>query len=250
MDIYYGILFFIFGTILGSFLNVCIYRIPRGESILYPPSHCVNCNRKIKPYDLIPIVSYIILRGKCRYCSEKIQPRYCILEFATGFLYFLIYINLGIGIEFIKYMVFVSIMIVIGVIDFDTTDVYFKTTAVGIIFALMFLGIYVYMGFPVKTYIYGGLFAGLFLALIIFATRGGMGWGDVEIVVVCGLFLGFKYTVFMMFLAFIMGAVIGFFLILLGKKSRKDYIPFGPFIVMSSFITVFLGQSIINWYLF
>jgi len=250
MDIYYGILVFIFGTIIGSFLNVCIYRIPKDESILYPPSHCMNCNKKIKAYDMIPVISYMILRGQCRYCGEKIHLRYPILEFITGLLYVLIYINFGMGMEFIKYIVFISIMIVIGMIDFDTTDVYFKTTGTGIIAGIIFLALYFYMGLPIKTYVYGGVSAGIFLALIILITRGGMGWGDVEIALICGLFLGFKYTVLMLFLAFIIGAIIGLVLILLGKKSRKDYIPFGPFIVIASFITVFLGQSILNWYLF
>ena len=250
MDIYYGILAFIFGTIIGSFLNVCIYRIPKGESILYPPSHCMNCNKKIKAYDMIPVISYIILRGRCRYCGKKIHLRYPVLEFITGLLYVLIYINFGVGIELIKYMVFISIMIVIGMIDFHTTDVYLKTTGTGIIAGIIFLVIYFYIGLPIKTYVYGGVSAGVFIALIILITKGGMGWGDVEIALICGLFLGFKYTMLMLFLAFIIGAVIGLVLILLGKKSRKDYIPFGPFIVIASFITVFLGQSILNWYLF
>ncbi|MFL0195445.1 prepilin peptidase [Clostridium sp. WILCCON 0269] len=250
MVIYYGVVIFILGTIMGSFLNVCIYRIPKGESVVYPPSHCTNCNKEIKAYDLIPVISYIILRGKCRHCEKKISLRYPMLEFITGLLYLLTYIKFGIGVNLIKYIVFISIMIVVGMIDFDTTDVYFKTTGTGIIAGIIFLGIYLYMGLPIKTYIYGGMLGGGLLTLIILITKGGMGWGDAEISLVCGLFLGLKYTVLMIFLALVIGAVVGVALILSGKKSKKDYIPFGPFIVIASVVTVFFGQSILNWYLF
>ncbi|WP_368490357.1 A24 family peptidase [Clostridium sp. BJN0013] len=250
MDIYYGIVVLIFGAIVGSFLNVCICRIPKGESIAYPPSHCMNCNKKIKVYDLIPIISYVVLRGRCRYCGKKISFRYPVLEFITAIFYLCVYIKFGISIEFVKYIVFISIMIVIGMIDSDTKDVYFKTTGTGIAAGIVFLGIYFYRGMPIKTYIYGGILAGVFLSLIILITKGGMGWGDVEISVVCGLFLGFKYTIVMLFMAFIIGAAAGVILILLRKKSRKDYIPFGPFMVIASAITIFLGEGIIKWYLF
>ncbi len=249
MYIYYGVIIFIFGTIIGSFLNVCIYRIPMQQSIAYPPSHCTNCGSRIKWYDLIPIVSYVILKGKCRNCGEKISKKYPIIEFITGLLYVMLYIKFGISIDIVKYIVFISILIVIGMIDFNTTDVYFKTTIVGIISAVVFLGIYYYNGLPIKTYIYGGTAGGGLLALIILITKGGMGWGDMEICLVCGLFLGLKLTFMMLFLSFITGAVIGVMLILLGKKSRKDYIPFGPFIITASIITVFWGQNILNWYI-
>ncbi|ADK13643.1 MULTISPECIES: A24 family peptidase [Clostridium] len=249
MYIYYGIIIFIFGTIIGSFLNVCIYRIPMQESIVYPSSHCTNCGNRIKWYDLIPIVSYVILRGKCRNCGEKISKKYPIVEFITGLLYLMLYIKFGISIDIVKYVVFISILIVIGIIDFDTTDIYFKTTIVGLISAFVFLGIYYYNGLPIRTYIYGGIAGGGLLVLIILITKGGMGWGDAEICLICGLFLGLKFTFVMLFLSFIIGAIIGVILILSGKKSKKDYIPFGPFITAASVITVFCGQNILSWYL-
>ncbi|AGY76850.1 MULTISPECIES: prepilin peptidase [Clostridium] len=249
MYIYYGIIIFIFGTIIGSFLNVCIYRIPMQESIVYPSSHCTNCGNRIKWYDLIPIVSYVILRGKCRNCREKISKKYPIVEFITGLLYLMLYIKFGISIDIVKYVVFISILIVIGIIDFDTTDIYFKTTIVGLISAFVFLGIYYYNGLPIRTYIYGGIAGGGLLVLIILITKGGMGWGDAEICLICGLFLGLKFTFVMLFLSFIIGAIIGVILILSGKKSKKDYIPFGPFITAASVITVFCGQNILSWYL-
>lgn len=249
MYIYYSIIAFIFGTIIGSFLNVCVYRIPIQESIVYPPSHCTSCGSKIKWYDLIPIVSYVILKGKCRYCGEKISKEYPIVEFITGLLYLMLYIKFGISINIIKYNIFISILIVVGMIDLNTTDVYIETTIAGIILSLIFLGIYYYNGFPVKTYIYGGILGGGLLFLIIFITKGGMGWGDMEICFVCGLFLGLELTFVMLFLSFIIGAITAVILIVSGKKSKKDYIPFVPFITAAAAITVLCGENILNWYL-
>ncbi|MBE6066183.1 MAG: prepilin peptidase [Clostridium lundense] len=243
------LIIFIFGTIIGSFLNVCIYRIPKNQSIAYPPSHCTNCKNNLKPYDLIPILSYILLKGRCRYCREKISVRYPIIEFLTGILYVLVYVRYDLTLDAIKYIIMVSILIVIGMIDLDTTNVYFKTTLTGFIVAVTFLAIHAYMGLPVINYIYGGIIGGGTLVLIILITKGGMGWGDAEIFFVCGLFLGLKLTLLMLFLSFVIGSVIGLALIALKRKTRKDYVPFGPFIVLASIITILWGQNIITWYL-
>lgn len=243
------LIIFIFGTIIGSFLNVCIYRIPKNQSIAYPPSHCTSCKNNLKPYDLAPILSYILLKGRCRYCREKVSVRYPIIEFLTGILYVLVYVKYGVTLDAIKYIIMASILIVIGMIDLDTTNVYFKTTLAGFILAITFLAIHAYMGLPVINYIYGGIMGGGTLALIILITKGGMGWGDAEICFVCGLFLGLKLTLLMLFLSFIIGSVIGLALIALKKKTRKDYVPFGPFIVLAFIITILWGQGIITWYL-
>lgn len=247
MIIYYII--FIFGAVIGSFLNVCIYRIPRGESIAFPPSHCTNCKKEIKWYDLIPIISYIFLRGKCRYCKEKISIRYPMIEFITAVLFVANYSVYGLTFDFIKYTTFLGFLIVIGMIDYDTTDVYFSTTLAGIISGIIFIGVLTYNMFPVKGYIYGGILGGGFLVLIILITKGGMGWGDAEICLMSGLFLGFKLTILMLFLSFIIGSIAGIILILLGKKSKKDYIPFGPYIALSAILCVLSGEKIFSFYM-
>lgn len=247
MIIYYII--FIFGAVIGSFLNVCIYRIPRGESIAFPPSHCTNCKKEIKWHDLIPIISYIFLRGKCRYCREKISIRYPIVEFITALLFLANYSIYGLTFDFVKYTTFVSFLIVIGMIDYDTTDVYFSTTLSGIVSGVIFIGVLAYNMLPVKSYIYGGILGGGFLALIILITKGGMGWGDAEICLMSGLFLGFKLTILMLFLSFIIGSIAGIVLILLGKKSKKDYIPFGPYIALSAILCVLSGEKIFSFYM-
>lgn len=243
------LIIFVLGTIIGSFLNVCIYRIPKEESIAYPPSHCTTCGNNLRPYDLIPILSYMFLKGRCRYCGEKVSIRYPIIEFITGVLFLITFIKYGLSLNFIKYILLISILIVIGMIDLDTTDVYFSTTLTGIISSLIFIGIYFYMGIPVRSYIYGGIVGGGLLSAIILITKGGMGWGDAEICLFCGLFLGLKFTILMLFLSFIIGSIISLILILSGKKSRKDYIPFGPFIVLATILTIFMGEKIFLLYI-
>ncbi len=243
-----AIIISILGLLIGSFLNVCIYRIPREQSISFPPSHCTNCNTRIKAYDLIPVISYIFLKGKCRYCSEKISLRYPLIELTTGVLFLALYIEYGLSIGFIKYAILTCFLIVIGLIDFDTTDVYFKTTLSGIIAGVFFLVYeYFYYG-QALTYLYGAFFAGGAIAIIIIITQG-MGWGDAEICFMSGLFLGFKLSVLMLFLSFIIGGLSGVILILLKKKSRKDYIPFGPSIAAGAITTILIGEKLLSWYL-
>jgi leader peptidase (prepilin peptidase) / N-methyltransferase len=238
----------IYGLLIGSFLNVCIYRIPRGESISFPPSHCAVCGKRLKWYDLFPVFSYLVLRGKCRYCGDRISIKYPAVEILTAVLFYLIYLKYGLSFEFFRLVTLAVILIVIGIIDLETTDVYTKVTvfgiAVGIVF--LFLGYFLYKINPLD-YIVGGITGGGVIALIVILTKG-MGWGDVEICVICGLFIGLKYTILMLILSFVIGGIIGSLLILLKIKSRKDYIPFGPFIAVASLLSVLLGDKIIKLY--
>lgn len=242
------LLILVLGLLIGSFLNVCIYRIPRDESISYPPSHCTNCGTRIKWYDLIPIISYIFLGGKCRACKDRISIKYPIIELFTGIVFLCLYLMYGFSLSFIKYIVFVSILIVIGIIDLNTTDVYLKTTLTGIIFGIIFVLIGNYLGSGITEYVYGAFLGGGIISLIILITNG-MGWGDAEICFMSGIFLGLKLTVVMLFFSFVIGGISGLILILLKKKSRRDYIPFGPFISIAAILTVFIGERAINWYL-
>lgn len=239
---------FIFGLLIGSFLNVCIYRIPKEESIVFPPSHCSNCNNKIKFYDLIPIVSYILLRGKCRHCGTKIAIRYPIVELGTGIVVLMLYLKFGLGFEWIKYSILTYWVIVIGLIDLDTTDIYFKTTVTGIILGIVFIILGFYFGYGIKEYLLGGAIGGGLIAIIVLLT-GGMGWGDVEVFLLGGLFIGFKLTIIALLLSFVLGGTIGILLILFKKKTRKDTIPFAPFISLAVIITVLFGDKILQFYL-
>lgn len=241
------LLIFILGIIIGSFLNVCIYRIPRVESISYPPSHCTSCGTRIKPYDLFPVFSYIFLRGKCRSCGVKISIRYPLVEFLVGLLFLALYMIYGVSFEFLKYMILIPFIIVIGFIDFETTDVYFKTTLSGSIVGIILLILGNYLGFGLWEYIYGALLGAGVISLIVILTKG-MGWGDVEICFLCGIYLGLRLTLLMLFLSFVFGGVIGLILIILKKKSPKDYIPFGPFITLAALFCIYFGERLLQWY--
>lgn len=245
------ILIFIFGAIIGSFLNVCIYRIPRDESISYPPSHCTECGTRIKPYDMIPILSYIFLKGRCRKCSSKISMMYPAVELANGILYALIYMKYGLSISFVKFIIFTSFMIVIGLIDYKTMEVHFKISFFAVLIAVFFIIVNAYSSksfFSALTYIYGAVLGGGIISLIILLTAG-MGWGDAEICLLAGLFLGLQNTILTLFLSFITGGIVGILLIIFKVKSRKDAIPFGPFIVLSSIISMLCGENIVYWYM-
>ncbi|NMM65450.1 prepilin peptidase [Clostridium sp. P21] len=245
MNCFIGLFMFILGILIGSFLNVCIYRIPRGESIVFPPSHCTNCRKDIKYCDLIPILSYIFLKGKCRDCGEKIPIHYIVVEALTGVLFLLVYLKYGTHLYTVKYITFISLLIVIACIDLYTTYIYTSTIITADIFAIIFL---ICEGNPsVMNYICGGAIGGGVISLIIIITKS-MGWGDAEICFFSGLFLGIKFTIVMLFLSFLFGSIISLILMLLKKKSRKDYIPFGPFIAIASIFTVFLGNKILFLY--
>lgn len=241
------VIVFILGLLFGSFFNVCIYRIPRGESIAYPPSHCTSCGNNLKAMDLFPVLSYVFLGGKCRYCGDKISIKYPLFEVLTAIIFVLIYKQYGYSMDTIKYIVFASYLVVVGVIDLNTTDVYFNTTIFGIITGVIFIIINLVFGNPILTYILGVGFGAGIITLIILTTNG-MGWGDAEILGICGLFIGFKLCVLTFFLSTVLGGIIGVILIATKIKSRKDYIPFGPYIAIAAIIAVLYGNNVIQWY--
>ena len=182
----------IFGLVIGSFLNVCIYRIPLEQSIAYPPSHCGSCNHKLNPLDLVPIFSYIFLKGRCRYCNDKISIRYPTIELLNSILYLIIFYNYGLTFEFFKYSVLSSLLIVIAMIDYKTQDIYTSTIIFGVIISIIFVILDLIINKnAVSTYIIGGIIGYLALLIIVITTKG-MGIGDAEITLVCGLFLGIK----------------------------------------------------------
>lgn len=245
-------LFFIgvIGLIIGSFLNVCIYRIPRGESISYPPSHCGSCSHKLSPKDLIPVISYTVLQGRCRYCKAKIAIQYPLIEITDAILYILIYMRYGYSILTIKYCIFASLLIVIGAIDYKTQDVYTLSIVFGIVIGILFIGIeaFIYENISPLHYIIGAFIGAAIIGIIVFFTRG-MGEGDIEIAGLCGLFLGTKLVLLDLFLAVIIGGIAGIVILSFRLKDKKDSIAFGPCIAIGAFISMLLGNELINAYL-
>lgn len=239
---------FVLGIVIGSFLNVCIYRIPIEKSIVFPPSHCTNCKHDLKPLDLIPIFSYICLGGRCRYCNNRISLRYPVIEGLNGILYLLIYLKFGVTLVTLKYCILISILIVIGMIDYDTQFIFTSTTIFGGIIAGIFI---IIQGAVYKSGILDSLFGGLIglgiIGLIVFLTRG-MGEGDIEMAAVCGLFLGVKGILLGLFLAIIIGGIVGIIILLFKLKKAKEKIAFGPFIAVGSLISMLWGVEILKSY--
>ncbi len=240
-----GVIIFIYGIVIGSFLNVCIYRIPNEESIVLPPSSCGSCNHRLGWMDLVPVLSYLCLKGKCRYCGKKISLRYPGVELLTGLLLVGIYFRYGLTLDFFKYGILTLFLIVIALIDYDTTDVYscivYPGIAVGIIFAM--LERVMYSG-SLGNYIIGAAIGFVIIGGIYLLT-GGFGAGDIEIAVLCGVFLGWKLEIYFILIAFIIGGVMGITLILAKKKSKTDYMPLGPSLAIGAYIALLMGETLI-----
>lgn len=238
----------IIGLCIGSFLNVCIYRIPKEESISFPPSHCTSCGYKLKFFDLVPVLSFILLKGKCRKCKEKISIKYPLVELVNGIIYLGLYFRFGYTLDFFKYALLTSLLLVIGIIDLKTKYVYRSTTITGAIIGTVFF-IFNWIStkeFPFNYFL--GAIIGFTIIYIIVIVTGGMGEGDIEIVAICGLFLGIKNILLVIFLSFIFGGIISSILLLRRQKGRKDEIAFGPYIVLGALVTIFIGDIIIKWY--
>lgn len=246
------LLIFIYGILIGSFLNVCIYRIPKEESIVFPSSHCPKCNNSLRWYHNIPLFSYLFLRGKCSYCNDKISIQYPIVEALNGIFYIILYFYYGFTIDFIFYALIVSALIVITFIDLKEMIIPDVLVLTVLIFSILHktLNYFIYKNSPEILSSLGGLLlaGGLFL-LIVVLSRGGMGGGDVTLIAALGFILGWKRILLTIFLSFVLGAIISIFLLITKIKSRKDPIPFGPFIILGFFITLLYGESLFSWYL-
>lgn len=244
-----GIFVFIIGLSIGSFLNVCIYRIPREESISFPPSHCTTCGYNLKAYDLVPILSYLFLRGKCRKCGEKISCRYPLIELLNGLIYLLIFIKFGISLNFIFYSLLSSLLIVISFIDLDSKYIYTSNTILGAVIGCIYILVGAYIGeVNIINNLLGGIIGYAIIYLIVIATNG-MGQGDAEIAGICGLFLGIKGILVTLFISIILGGLVGIIILLFKLKDKKSEIAFGPYIAIAAVICIFYGHEILSLYL-
>jgi len=252
---YYGVndvLIFILGLIVGSFSNVCIYRIPRNESIIYPASHCPKCRSNISPKDNIPLLSYILLKGRCRNCKSKISIQYPIVELLTGLIYLIVYLTYGLSVQTLIYIILSSALIIIAFIDLNEQIVPDVISLPGIVIGFIISFFIPYISFinsALGILVGGGIILIIGLAGSLIFKKEAMGGGDVKLAAMLGAFLGWRYIVISLFLGFFLGALAGIFLIISKIKSREDTVPFGPFIVLGSFITLFWGEKIISWYI-
>ena len=235
------------GLIVGSFLNVVAYRLPRGESLAHPPSHCPSCDQPIKPYDNIPVLSWLLLRGRCRNCKAPISPRYPLVELTTGVLWALVVwarwddaAGIALGI------VLVTILIPIAIIDYEHRIIPNRITGPAAIVAIL-IGVLFDQDFVVEQLIAGAAAGGFFL-LAVLAYPRGMGMGDVKLVAMMGLFLG-RAVAPAVLIGFLVGALVGVGLILRhGSEARKRAVPFGPFLALGGVIGLWFGDDIVDWY--
>lgn len=244
-----GLIFFIFGLVFGSFFNVCIYRIPREENIAYPPSHCAKCGRELKAYELIPVLSWVILRGRCKGCNEKISIIYPLIELITAFMFLIMYLNFGLTINTFKYIVLFSILIIASTIDIKTKEVYFSVSLVGFLFGISFSIIEIINGKPLKEGIISILIPLIIVGIIYLISKrfDGFGAGDLEVYLFVALYLSPILMGVTLIVSIILGGILAIFLLIIGK--RKMEIPFVPFITLGTFISVLWGIDILNVYL-
>jgi leader peptidase (prepilin peptidase)/N-methyltransferase len=248
------IIFFLAGMIIASFLNVCIDRLPAGQSLVYPPSHCTACNRRLAVKDLIPIFSYLWLRGRCRYCGAAIPRRILWVELSTAVLFALATWRFGLSIELAIALFYICIFMVLLVIDWEKGLILNKIVLPAIGAALVisaafsiFLPDVEIVPFIGRAAAGGGIGLGIFF-LIVIVSRGGMGWGDVKLAALIGLVTGFPLVFVALLIGVILGGVVAALLLLLKVKKRKEAIPFGPFLAIGAIATLLWGNTILSWY--
>lgn len=242
---------FIFGAAIGSFLNVCIYRLPEKKSIVSPPSACPQCGSPIRFYDNIPIVSYIILMGKCRHCKTGIPLRYAVVEALTGLCATACTIKFGLTPEAGIYFVFIAALIVVIYIDIDHKIIPNRITLPGI--PLFYLASLAVPGITARDTLIGIAVGGGSLWLVawiyqLITKREGMGMGDIKLLAMIGALIGWKGVLFTIYFGSATGTVIGIATILAQGKNFKFAIPFGPFLSTGAITYIFFGDIIINWY--
>lgn len=256
-----SLLFLILGLAFGSFFNVVIYRLPRKESLLSPPSHCPSCHALIKWYDNIPLISFLLLKGRCRFCGSQISWRYPLVELLTGFVFLFSYLIYGLSPKLFSSLLFLSILLLISFIDFDTMLIPNRVIfpALGVTSALWLISVFTSYSFlPLLTgtafssllgaFISGALISSVvFLSPLIFG-REGMGFGDIKLSIFIGFYLGY-YVIISLFISFLLGGFAGIILLSLKKKGRFDEVPFGPFLSVAAFLSLFLAEPIAHWYL-
>lgn len=255
-----GYIIFIFGLIIGSFLNVCIFRIPQGKSIVSTPSSCPNCGTRLKPFDLIPLFSYLFYFGKCRYCQQKISPRYFLVELVTGLVSVVLFTKYGLTVDFGAFLFLMYLLIGVFFIDLEYQIIPNELVMVGMLggtmlfFYNLFRPVLIYSDHvwwnPLLGLVSGSgfLLSVAFIGSLLYKNEEVMGMGDVKLFAPIGLFLGWRMTLLALFISVVLGGVSSLLLIILGKATRKSTIPFGPFIVIGVFVTVMWGWDILYWY--
>lgn len=265
MTIFTGVAFFIFGSVVGSFLNVCIYRLPREKSVITPGSYCPHCNKHIAWYDNIPLISFIILKAKCRHCHSVISPRYFLVEFLTASIFLSLFLRFELSPELFIYLPFISALILITFIDFDHMIIPDVITLPGIIIGVALSALYpeiqreiMHFSAVSSTHLsgffssaFGASVGGLFLYLTAvigkkITGKEAMGGGDVKLLAMIGAFLGWQRAALTVLLSAFAGSIIG---IIAKIRKGESYLPYGPYLALGAALSVFWGETLIEWYI-
>jgi leader peptidase (prepilin peptidase)/N-methyltransferase len=236
---------FMFGLAIGSFANVCIYRLPKKESVVFPVSHCTACSTPVRPFDNIPVISYLILGGKCKDCKESISVIYPIIEVITALLLLAGFFKFGLTFDFLIYTVVAPTLVIITAIDIEHQIIPDVITLPGILLGLA-AGSYTigYIDSFSGCLLGGGLFY-----LLAVLSNGGMGGGDIKYIAAAGALVGWQKVLLIIFIGAFLGSFMGLLQIVVQKKSRKSLIPFGPFLAAATLITLFYGNLLIKLYI-
>ncbi|WP_153721335.1 prepilin peptidase [Sporosarcina cascadiensis] len=241
-----GSFFFLYGITFGSFFNVVGLRIPLKESIVSPPSHCTTCDRRLTLVDLVPVFSFVFLKGKCRGCGEKISAIYPLMELITGVLFAAAYLHFGFQLELAIALLFISMLVILTVSDLKYMLIPNKILLpFGV--AIFILRIFSPLT-PWWDSLLGAAVGFGVLLLIAIVSNGGMGGGDIKLFLVIGLVLGTIQTLFTLFLASLIGAIVGIIFLKRTKQGRKTPVPFGPSIAVAALIAYFYGAQLVGWY--
>ncbi len=245
ITIYFYFVVFLFGICVGSFLNVLIYRIPKGEDFVVTPSHCMNCGKRLKFYELVPIFSYIFLRGKCSKCKSRVSVQYPLIEGINGLLWVLIYYNFGFSLEALFVSLLTSALLALSIIDEKTKEIPpVFTIFIGILSAVrLFFNLSNWLNL-----LLGAVCVSLFLLILLLISNGrAIGGGDVKLMAGCGLFLGLESTVLAFFIGCIIGSIVHLIRMRFFGKDRE--LALGPYLSIGVFLCAIWGESIVNWYL-
>ena len=259
MEVILTIVSALFGSAIGSFLNVCIDRLPTGRSLLCPPSHCETCQHPLSPKDLIPVFSYLWLRRRCRYCHAPIPSRPFWVEVGSAFLFAFTYWHYGLSVDFAVVAFYGCLFIVLGVIDLEHELILNKIVYPAAVVALV-ISIFrpppgiidISLPWPLLGMVngvIGGAIGFVFLLIPLLIYPKGMGWGDVKMAGLIGLVTGSRLVLVALLMGVILGGLVAGILLLLKIKKRKEAIPFGPFLSLATMATLVWGSGILNWYL-
>lgn len=239
------ILILIASLLIGSFLNVVIHRLPRKESLIWPGSHCTNCQQRLTAKDLIPLFSFIGLRGSCRTCGQPISPRYPLVEIITAVCFFIIFQEWGLSLQTVVGWIFTALVIVAAFIDIEEGIIPDRLTypgmVTGIILSFFTIGI--------KSSLTGLFVYGSFLLATALISRGGMGGGDIKMAALIGAFLGLPGSLWALFLSSLLGGIWAAVLLITRKATRKSALKFGPFLSLGAWLVFMYGQKLIELYL-